>query len=112
MGGFDEKTYAPNIHRTDANDLRTLAHSGYLLRSTLRLLDVATNDAGIGPQIDHCLGLNAADCASPSGHKHNPVLCTAPKCWVSRRRQDLGASLRQPGEPTEDALPPDIAQEI
>lgn len=45
-------SYIPHIHGTDAQDLCTLAHSGELARHTLRLLDIAANDTGVGAEID------------------------------------------------------------
>lgn len=48
IGADPRYTHIPNINRTDPNDLGTLSHGGNLLCHRLRLLDIATNDAGIG----------------------------------------------------------------
>lgn len=82
-----------NIAPSNANDLGTGANSRDILGSLLRLLHVATDDAGIGTQAHQCPGLHAADCACAARHKDDTTLCNTRRWLAKRVPQPLSSAL-------------------
>lgn len=73
LDSFFQAVEFAHVHSTNANDLGTLSGCGNVLGHALRLLDIATDDAGIGAEIHHRPDLRAANGACAAGAEDDLV---------------------------------------
>lgn len=69
-----EPTHIADIDGANTQDLCALANSGDLLCDTLRLFNIASDDTGIGTEVDQRLGLDTADGASTARYENDLVV--------------------------------------
>lgn len=100
--------YISNINRTDTEHSGSLAHGGDLPGHTLRLVDIATDDAGVSSQVDHSLGLDTTYRASSSRYEDDLVVCTKRRRLVSSAERKEVTSVGI----TENSIPPYTTQEL
>ena len=66
-------THVPDIDIANTNDTSSRADLGDVFGSILSLLQVTTNDACVGSQMDQSASLRTADGAGTTGNEGNPV---------------------------------------